>query len=345
MHFDAHTAVCLMKLFGVRADANGQLLLAGRRGRAVMERGLDFYRELCCALGSQAALETYRQSTKGSGSKWSDRMLDEVFAKLSSIPFNVHLLTHCDFLDFGSSRAILSSGTRLLQEDRGLSLLQTYLDINNELSQAATVQGTAGWVEGCRIGSSLSLGGNNVLVGVDVDVPLALAAGACLDVIAGHDHDGHRVWFVRCYGIDDAFKETIGSGALFCGHDIHTWLQTLEAKPDDVWEKDTAAKDRTLWNARLFPAVARHEDYRNWLWMFDPSDASAEQRRAWRATDRYSFQQILALADHEGFYQRRAGIWADRIRRSLGQMFRPTSGFSAGNWHLSCATATTRKNG
>jgi len=132
MHFDASTAVRLMRLFGVRSDAKGQLTLAGRRGRAVLERGLDFYREICCAMGSQARLKTYLQSARDSGSKWSEGMLSEVFKSLSAVPFNVQLLKHCDFLDFGSSRAILSSGTRLLQEDRGVSLLQTYLDINNE---------------------------------------------------------------------------------------------------------------------------------------------------------------------------------------------------------------------
>lgn len=329
MHFDAGTAARLMRSFGVQADSKGRLSLAGARGKAVVERGLDFYREICCAMGSQARLEGYLQSARDSGSKWPNPMLRGLFKALSDVPFNVQLLKRCDFLDFGSSRAILGSGTRLLQEDRGVSFLQTYLDINNDVSDSGSVQGTAGWVEGCRIGSSLKLGGSNVVVGADIDEPVALRAGACLDVIRGRGRDASRIWFVRCYGIDDTFKGVAGQGAVFCGRDILTWLEEVGAGPDDVWEADVAAKERSLWNARLFPAVSDGREYRRWLWMFNPRDATAEDHAAWLAADRYSFKQILALADHTGFFERRGRIWAERIRTSLRQVFRPGSGFSA----------------
>jgi galactokinase/mevalonate kinase-like predicted kinase len=329
MQFDAGTAVRLMQAFGIRSDAKGMLAFAGRRGRAVLERGLDFYREICCAMGSEATLDSYIASARGSGSKWSDRLLAESFQTLSAVPFNVQLLKHCDFLDFGSSRAILSSGTRLLQEDRGISLLQTYLDINNEIAPAGAVQGTSAWVEGCRVASSVVLAGGNMLVGADIDRPLALPASACLDIIKGRDNRRRDVWFVRCYGIDDAFKEPAGAGSIFCGKDILEWLADVGAQPSDVWESNVSRGDRSLWNAKLFPAVTERGAYRQWLWMFDPAQASQPQRAAWRAADRYSFEQVLALADHEGFYRRRADIRSQWARASLRQMFRPDSGFSA----------------
>ena len=329
MHFDAATAARLLHLFGVRTDAKGRLTLAGRRGKAVMERGLDFYREICCALGSQADLATYRQSARESGSTWSDAMLGELFKTLSAVPFNVQLLKHCDFLDFGSSRAILSSGTRLLQEDRGVSLLQTYLDINNEITDNGAVHGTAGWVEGCRVRSPLTLGGNNIVVGADLVEPVTLEAGACLDVIEGRNHQGQRVWFVRCYGIDDAFKEVAGHSAVFCGKDVLAWLDDMGVGPEAVWDAEVAPHQRTLWEARLFPATEHELAYRDWLWLFDPAGASERERAMWHTADRYSFKQILALADHQEFYQRRRRIWAKHIRNSLRRMFRPGSGFSA----------------
>lgn len=328
MHFDAATAVRLMQIFGVRLAGRGRLALEGKRGKAVLERGLDFYREICCAMGSQARLKTYLQSAIDSGSKWSKGMLGELFKVLSAVPFNVQLLKHCDFLDFGSSRAILSSGTRLLQEDRGISFLQTTLDINNDVTGSGAVRGTAGWVEGCRIGAPVALDGGNVVTGADIDEPLALRAGACLDVIKGCDKGAGPIWFVRCYGVDDTFKEAVGRGAVFCGKDMLAWLQDAGAEPDDVWEKSIAAADRMLWNARLFPAIKRHTDYRSWLWMLDPADASEKERATWRAADRYSLKQILALADHAAFYERRGRIWAEGVRRSLRRVFRPGSGFS-----------------
>jgi len=329
MHFDAATAVRLLQVFGARRDERGGLILAGRRGKAVLERGLDFYREICCAMGTQTRLQDYVKSARGSGSKWSDAMLAELFEVLSETPFSVQLLKHCDFLDFGSSRGILTNGTRLLQEDRGISSLQSYLDINNEVVPSATVQGAGAWVEGCRIASSLTLGGGNVVVGVDIEQPLVVPAGVCVDVIEGRDRDAARVWFVRCYGIDDALKEPAGQGAVFCGRDLLDWLADVGAKPRDVWDRRIAANERSIWNARLFPAVKVHGDYHRWLWMFNPRTASPEQLSAWRAADRYSLEQILAMADHVEFYRRRSRIRAQQIRRSWRRMFRPDSRFSS----------------
>ena len=329
MHFDAATAVRLLRVFGARVGSGGGLALAGRRGKAVLERGLDFYREVCCAMGMETGLRGYVKSARDSGSKWSDAMLAELFEALADTPFSVQLLKHCDFLDFGSSRGILSSGTRLLQEDRGISFLQSYLDINNDVAPKAAVQGNGAWVEGCRIGSSLTLGGGNVVVGVDIEQPLALPAGACVDVIEGRSRDGSQVWFVRCYGIDDAFKEPAGQGAVFCGADLLAWLADIGAVEQDVWDRDTAERDRSIWNARLFPAVKAHSDYHRWLWMLDPGAASEEQRLTWKTADRYSYEEILAMADHVEFYRRRSRIRAQAIRGAWRRVFRPGSDFSA----------------
>ena len=329
MHFDAATAARLLKLFGAGRDKTDPAGLGGKRGRALMERGVDFYREICCAMGQAADLDHYVASAQGSGSKWSGGMLAELFKTLSTVPFNVQLLKHCDFLDFGASRAIISSGTRLLQEDRGVTFLQTYLDVNNEMTPGGAVHGSASWVESCRIQSSLQLGGSNVVVGVDIDEPLALPTGACLDVIQGRDERDKAVWFVRCYGIDDTFKEPVGAGAVFCGKDVLTWLDDVGADEADVWDAGVARPDRTIWNAALFPAAKQPNAYRHWLWMLDPGGASEAQHAAWRRADRYSLEQILALADHQGFYQRRRAIRAAVIHASLQKMFRPESGLSA----------------
>jgi galactokinase/mevalonate kinase-like predicted kinase len=329
MHFDAATAVRLLQLFGVRSGKSGRLAFAGKRGRTVLEHGLDFYREICCAMGRQTSPEHHIRSAHESGSKWTATMLGELFGTLSAIPFNVQVLKHCEFLDFGMNRSIIDSGTRLLQEDQGVSHLQACLDINNEIAAAGAIQGSAGWVEGCRIGAPLTLNGSNVVVGIGVEEPLSLPAGACLDVIGGRDERNRKVWFVRCYGVDDTFKEPADEGAIFCGARLLTWLAAVGADEEEVWSAGVAGTDRTIWNARLFPAVTGHGEYRQWLWMFDPARASEGQRQAWRSARRYSLEQILALADHKGFYERRSAIRAEVVRNSLQRAFRPESGLSA----------------
>jgi fucokinase len=332
MHFDAATAVKLLRLFGACPDRQGRFALTGARGRAVRERGLDFYREICCALGQETNAAHHIRSARASGSKWPSAMLGELFRTLRHVPFHVQLLKHCEFLDFGMNRGLIHSGTQLLQEDHGISHLRSCLNVNNDISAGGTLQGSASWVEGCRIHAPLTLGGDNVVVGVDVREPLFLPAGMCLDVIRGHDEGGADVWFVRCYGTDDRFKEPVGQGALFCGRDLRAWLKDMGVPKNDVWSAGVPDDKRAIWNARLFPAVKEHGEYHRWLWTFDPVTASPEQRRAWRLARRYSLEQILARADQQEFYGRRQAIRAEVIRTSVPQAFRPESGLSAREW-------------
>ena len=329
MNFDARTAATMLELFGASADESGRLSLSGPMGEAVTDNGLDFYREICCAMGAEASKSGHKESAQNSGSKWSQPLLDKLFDAVSNVPFSMNLLKHCDFLDFGTSRALINSGMRLLQEDRGAANLQTFLNINNDVSKNGSITGTSSWVEGCRVNSSLTLGGENVVVGVDVDEPISLPARSCLDVIKGRNTEGRDVWFVRCYGIDDTFKDPVDRAGSFCGVNIFEWLDAVGAGPDDIWEPEVSGSDRSIWNAKVFPAVDTHAEYKQWLWMFRPAGACSEQAKAWREADRYNLEQILALADHRGFYQRREKISAEIIRRSLRRIFHPQSGFSS----------------
>ncbi|MHC4438118.1 MAG: fucose pyrophosphorylase domain-containing protein, partial [Planctomycetota bacterium] len=329
MNFDAISAVKMLKVFGTSAGEDGKLALSGEMGRAVLERGLDFYREICCAMGSKANKSEHAESAQNSGSKWTKNLLGKLFKAFSPVPFSMKLLRHCEFLDFGASKAIIGSGMRMLQEDRGVSHLQTFLDINNEITGKGVVKGTSSWVEGCRINSSLTLGGGNLVAGVDIDEPLSLPPGACLDVIKGRNRKGRRVWFIRCYNLDDTFKDTIKENSSFCGLDVFEWLNTVGAEPEGLWDAYLPAEKRSIWNARFFPAVKTHAHYKKWLWMHDPAGARDEDFEAWRKADRYNLEQILSLADHRDFHKRRHDIRAKIIQKSLRQTFRPESEFSS----------------
>jgi len=329
MNFDAGTAVKMLEVFGTRAGRRGRLTLGGETGEAVMSRRLDFYREICCAMGSEAEKSEHARSAQRAGSKWNKTLLGKVFGVFSQAPFSVRLLKRCDFLDFGASRSVIESGGRLLQEDRGLSSVHTLLDINNEISEGGSVQGASCWVEGCRIGAPLNLGGENMVVGVDIDEGTSLPQRGCLDVIKGHSRAGGDVWFVRCYSIDDLFKETVEHGASFCGISLGEWLEAVGGEPEDVWDGRVPIGDRSMWNARMFPAVKRGGEYRRWLWMLDVTDGCDRDFKAWVQADRYSLEEILDSADYSDFYARRREIRSSAIAGSLRRNFRPGSGFSS----------------
>ncbi len=144
-----------------------------------------------------------------------------------------------------------------------------------------------------------------------MDEPISLPAGACLDVIAGHDPAGRDVWFVRCYGVDDTFKEPVDAGAVFCGRRLLTWLADVGAGQDEVWDDGIEPQDRTIWNAKLFPAVHEHGRVSPMAVDVRSGQRLRDQRQAWRSARRYSLEQILTLADHTGFYERRSLIRAE----------------------------------
>ncbi|MGB2614279.1 MAG: L-fucokinase [Phycisphaerae bacterium] len=329
MSFGAETAARLLALAGAAPDGAGGLAWTGEPGAAIEEAGLDFYREICCALGSKATADQYVEAALAAGSGWDEAGLRGLFEALRGLPFYVDTLPRCRFLHFGTTRQVITSGIELLMRDRGVSRLAAPLDINNELSGEGRLAGAGAWVEACRIAAPVTLAGDNVLTGADVKAPLDLARGACLDVLCGTGRAGESVRFIRCYGIGDTFKEAAGEGATFCNVPLAEWLRAVGAEPGDVWDAGLPTGDRSAWNARLFPAVEPGGAFAEWLWMFAPAAATARDRRAWLQADRYSAEEIAALASQDAFHERRLAIRAMAVRESLRQMFRHESGFSA----------------
>jgi len=310
MSFDAATALALFRAFDVRPHDRGPCFSAEME-QLVLDRGLDLYREICCALGSETTAEHHRTSSLASGSGWSAEQLTEAYGMLSEVPFSTVVLPHCDFLHFGTTRQLITSGMELLKHDGQPSGADVCISLNNHILEQGCFSGGESWVEGCRLAAPLKLAGQNVVVGVDVDAPMALPVGACLDVIAGESRRGDKVWFVRAYHIADTFKDTVGRGGTLAGRPLGDWLAAVGATADDVWPDTIAPEARSLWDARVFPAVASLQGYRDWLWMFDPASATAAQKAAFIEADRYSVAEIALLADMDAFYARRRNTECD----------------------------------
>ena len=277
---------------------------------AILSHGIDLYREVCCALGTEATLAHYVKTARGSGSTLDEALLASLFAELHQIPLHVQVLDGCGFLHFGSTSQLISSGLELVAQDQGAPPATTILAIDDDVQANGGIDGREVWVEGCRLRAPLGLRGRNVVVGVDVFDPLELPEGACLDISSGLDRKGCEVCFVRCCGVDDTFKRPVAEGATFCGKPLAEWLLAAGAPVSGVWDDETPDAERTLWNARMFPAEREHGAFRQWLWMFDVASATPEQKLAFRSADRYSSAEIAVRADHATFYARRTALRA-----------------------------------
>jgi hypothetical protein len=238
---------------------------------------------------------------RSSGSNWTEDALSRVFPTLNRIPLHVQIVPACRFLHFGSTRQLIESGRELV----GAGPSPAVLLVNSALVPPARIHGQDSWVEACRIAADVRLSGDNVVVGVDVDAPLSLPRGACLEVLPGRNRAGADVWFVRCYGVRDTFKQN----AQFCGRPLSDWLGAAGVDADEIWPDVSDPTARSLWNARVFPAVPAAADFRGWLWMYAPESATVEEVRAFRNADRYSAAEIALLANQAAFHSRRLEIW------------------------------------
>jgi fucokinase len=297
MSLDAAAAAALLQAFKApSADAEMQ------------SHSIDLYREICCALGTEATLSHYVKTARASRSTLGDAVLESLFAALRPIPLHVRVLDECDFLHFGSTSQLISSGVELITGDQGAPPPNAIIAMNNDMPATGAIAGRESWVEGCRLSAPLRLRGRNVVVGVDVLEPLELPAGACLDVSLGLDRNGRKVCFIRCCGVDDTFKTSAAEGATFCGVRLEEWLQFSGAPLSSIWDDGIPETERTLWNAKVFPAEQDCGSFRRWLWMFDIANATAEQKSGFRFANRYSSTEIAVRADHTAFHARRAAL-------------------------------------
>jgi len=66
-------------------------------------------------MGSEVTLERYITSVRQSGCRWDETLLSEFFKSLAGTPFHVKILPFREFLHFGTSTQLISSGNFVVQ--------------------------------------------------------------------------------------------------------------------------------------------------------------------------------------------------------------------------------------
>lgn len=331
LNFSPRSAVRLLGICGAvpLRDRKPGLARRGPFAKELEITGFDIYREICCALGSDTRLRGYIDEVGAAGSRLTKTALESLFRGLRSIPFHVHVVPRLRFLHFGTLQDLIISGRSLRGSGRSDAEEDACIVVDSYVDNEEAICGKDAWIEGCRIGAPLALGGNNVVVGVDIAAPLKLPRDGCLDIIAGKRRGGRRGWFVRIYATGDAFHLRADGGARLCGLPVLEWLKAMDASPTDAWGTEMPAEARTVWNGRLFPHVREHSGYRDWLFLLEPEKSSAAQKAAWVTAEKYSLAEIALAADLDAFQSRRLTIRGDVVRESLAEHLWPESGLSA----------------
>ncbi|MGZ5438855.1 MAG: fucose pyrophosphorylase domain-containing protein, partial [Candidatus Aminicenantales bacterium] len=341
LNFAPEAAVRLLELSGVGSSGNGgrTLRLGGPVADTIEDTGLDVYREICCALGRDSRPGSYVEQVREAGSAVRDDVLRTIYRGLRHLPFQVHVVPRFRFLHFGTLRDLIDSGRSIVDSETAEPAKGPGIVINSRIHGAGAVQGKNAWIEGCRIDAPLTLAGENIVVGLDVDAPLALPRGGCLDILEGKGRDGNRGWFVRAYSTEDAFHLTADKGARLCGLSLSEWLATMGVGPKHVWPGKGSMSEQTVWEGRFFPFVKVAREFRDWLWLVEPGMATADQKARWLAAERYSLEEMAVRADLGAFHSRRLAIRGDVALGSLSRIFGPAGELSAAEMAFLVRTA------
>lgn len=329
MNMDAESAVELIRICGVHKDKKGRIDWDDPYKSIILEKGLDFYQDVCCAMGKESSLEHLKRYAPNLNSKEGLALLTRIFEQMSAVPFFVKVLPRCHFLHFGTLSQLIDSGNELMLREDGICASPRCLSINNDFSEKGSISGVNAWIEGCHIQNQISLGGNNIITGTDITEDLNIPPRMCLDVLSGKNRIDQKGWFVRCYGIFDQFNLPIDANPLFCDQPLDSWLQKMDCQKIDIINEKARPNHFTLWHARLFPFISKHDDYRNWLWLLDKKPCSQEEIKQWKQQDRYSLAEIAVLSSQDDFHSRRFQNRSREIKLKITEMFQTKSSFSA----------------
>jgi galactokinase/mevalonate kinase-like predicted kinase len=106
-------------------------------------------------------------------------------------------------------------------------------------------------------------------------------------------------------------------------------LSDVGATLEDVWDSKIPQAERSVWNARLFPAEKISTDYRRWLWMYRPEESTSQHRQDWLGSDRYSLAEVAAMSDHVEFHRLRVELHTRHLYQDVEAVFLINNSYSA----------------
>lgn len=168
------------------------------------------------------------------------------------------------------------------------------------------------------LNSSLSAGmrvGNRCII-ADFEAhedPLTVPDNCCCwQVPVIGDGDECRI-ATLCCGVDDNPKDPFDTGT-FCNRGFCEWMAAHGVDEHDLWPEETAP--RTLWTARLFPAVPEDAGLASLRWLLAPN-APAGPPGQWLRSPRLSLADLQQRLDIERLFSRRDHLRTRLVLRAL----------------------------
>ena len=328
MSFDPRAIEALLEGCGVALARDGAGVVLRKGGLADLASRaelppLDLYREMLMALPAAAARADYLAAVDAAAAP----QLGAYFDAMRGTRFTVRTAASSGFLHIGSTREMLESLVSVGGDDapapalafgvdgfsvplapRACSGEGGFLALDAMVPEVEVAAGRA--IADRVIADRLALGGDNIIVGVEVEGELALPRGVSLFGVAVHEEVGA---YIAC-GLDDDFKTRLDAGGTVLGLEFAEF-----ARRSGIAAEDCIAGDGTLWDARLWCAAGSEDRFSRVRWMWEGTPAPDE----WRRAPRISLRELVEHADLDDIADRReaialAALWPDPIEALLG---------------------------
>ena len=243
---------------------------------------LSLYGDFLYPLAEESTLEDfYREKPEGSFCQELTQARTALWQVLRPFRMKLLRLAPAKFIHFGTTREILQMMSGGIRDYRYLgwnsrvnsSVGENIAGYNSVVSNEKTV-GQGCYLEVSYVHNNARVGNNVVLSYVDIHgetVP---------DNVVLHglkQRDGRFV--ARIYGVQDNPKE-----GLFFGEPLEAFLTKNAIAPEELWD----GPDRSLWNAKLYPACGTVEEaVAAALNVYDMAQGRGDAAR-WRAAERKS---------------------------------------------------------
>ena len=280
---------------------------------------LNLYGDLLLPLATSTTLDGYLGDTSDGPATPALQMARQaIWTRLRGVPFTVERLQPAGFLHFGTSREYWTivaaapewartwgwtrhTASWLAQspcpEADNLALINTVIaapvsTAPDNLHPPSSILPPL--LVDSHITGPLTFQGAALLANLYTARPLALGA----DVVVHQLPVAGGRFVTRVFGLyDDAKRHWDDPAATFVNRPWQVWLEQAGVDAAALWPALPDAA-RTLWNARLYPAVAdREESLALSLPLSDPASACPDWRTKWASSPRLSLAESFVQAD------------------------------------------------
>jgi fucokinase len=341
LFFDPTRTRLLAKLAGIKAasESRPKKSSTAKSRQTNPKRGidqrhklqLDLYDDVTAALASGTQRDQFLRPGP------ARKMRGELWRAFHGIPFNAMQLEG-EFLHLGTTRQFRDamigrnpSPAALLFQQNVLAYSDWHLDPGRRVYHSVLLSensrpglvGAGAVVEHSILRAPSRIGEGSVVSQVLADsLPIELADNLLLFQVPCREKSGDLVYVQAVCGVDDDFKGKYFDGKCrYLNEPISLWFERHGISPSEVWSK-TPLAERTLWNARVFPATQKRDAARLALRLATYEPVPATSVNAWRKAPRYSMEMVLQQADPAALIEHREVVAAYLQARQMLDIIR-----------------------